>query len=354
MDKLRPATLIPLEIAKTCLDLAECAIKTFDLGFKAARGDSGVAINSALSGATGALSIVYLNLSSFEGCEWEVQVLQETEKLEDRAQGLQVELQDRIQKLRTKAVEANAQFKLKLCNLRSPLLIGNPLPPKQIEAIASNLQNAVWKNRHLSWKDDVPEYPMEVLKPEIAFKILGYEYDNPDFIAQVLTSEGMGEVAGYIDQSEKYAGVSGQFLPLEIRNFTAAHELGHAILHKTIGLHRDRTLDGAPISSKRPRIEKEADKFATYFLMPEKFVREVFIDIFSTECFSINDESAFALIANSAQTLRSRCPTLDDLARILASATQYNGIHFDSIASRFRVSREAMAIRLKELKLLKL
>ena len=49
-----------------------------------------------------------------------------------------------------------------------------------------------------------------------------------------------------------------------LKNFTIAHELGHW------ALHRDLT------GEHTPQIEREADKFATYLLMPENFVRAVF------------------------------------------------------------------------------
>ena len=80
------------------------------------------------------------------------------------------------------------------------------------------------------------------------------------------------------NKNEKLVQVSKQF-PQETQNFTAAHELGHAILHKQTVLHRDRPLDG---SSNTPRIREEmqADKFATFFLMPSKLVEDIFFEMF--------------------------------------------------------------------------
>ena len=56
-ESLKPATQIPLEIAELCLELGDFAANVFDYGFKAARGDSGVALNSAISGVGSCLSI---------------------------------------------------------------------------------------------------------------------------------------------------------------------------------------------------------------------------------------------------------------------------------------------------------
>lgn len=88
-----------------------------------------------------------------------------------------------------------------------------------------------------------------------------------------------------------------------LKNFTIAHELGHWVLHKDL-----------PIGERSPQNEREADIFATYLLMPEQFVREEFAKI----------KSPF---------MRS---DLYDLAE------------------KFRVSKEAMKIRLSqwELKLI--
>jgi formiminotetrahydrofolate cyclodeaminase len=92
LAELRAATEIPLRIAEACLKVAEKGLVVFDLGFKAARGDSGVAISSALAGAAGSLSIIYLNLTSFKGGEWAIDVRQKADAISLRVQALQVQL----------------------------------------------------------------------------------------------------------------------------------------------------------------------------------------------------------------------------------------------------------------------
>ncbi|OGT54754.1 MAG: hypothetical protein A3E01_18750 [Gammaproteobacteria bacterium RIFCSPHIGHO2_12_FULL_63_22] len=104
LHELRTATEIPIRIAETCLHLADRAMLVFDLGFKAARGDSGVAISAALAGATGAISIVYLNLTSFKGSEWAVQTRKKADELSLRAQHLQAGLLERIVRLQNEAI----------------------------------------------------------------------------------------------------------------------------------------------------------------------------------------------------------------------------------------------------------
>ena len=63
----------------------------------------------------------------------------------------------------------------------------------------------------------------------------------------------------------------------------------------------------------------------------------------------LNEETAFALRAESLHSLDAARRTTRDLSRVLASAEQFDGRHFASLARQFCVSIEAMAIRLEEL-----
>jgi Zn-dependent peptidase ImmA (M78 family) len=159
------------------------------------------------------------------------------------------------------------------------------------------------------------------------------------------------EVAGILDRAGKRVKISREF-PVNIRNFTAAHELGHvALAHDGSGLHRDRPQDGSGKDATRPIQEIEADKFATYFLMPRKLVEKEFRRRFGTECFSLTEATMFALSGNDSMALEKNCKTIRGLSRTLARAERYNSVRFDSLASQFRVSNEAMAIRIEELNL---
>jgi formiminotetrahydrofolate cyclodeaminase len=61
---LIPAINIPLEITRLSFELGEFASYVFNNGFKAALGDSNVALNAAASAIAGYLSIIELNLHS--------------------------------------------------------------------------------------------------------------------------------------------------------------------------------------------------------------------------------------------------------------------------------------------------
>lgn len=243
------------------------------------------------------------------------------------------------------------ESRINIDDIRSSRIVGKRVSFEQIEEIARSLQTAIWVNREELLKGVTPDDPVAALNPGIAFGAIGYEFEVSTTLGQFMTKDGMVDCAGFIDRSAMYAGISSQF-PLAVRNFTAAHELGHAMLHDAEGMHRDRALDGGNVSGPRDRVELEADKFATFFLMPERVVRAEFQKRFSTEQFIVSDDTAFALINDSQDALRRACKDLRSLARKLATADHYAGKFFESMSARFGVSAVAMAIRLEELKLL--
>src|SRR5690606_17622359 len=136
--------------------------------------------------------------------------------------------------------------------------------------------------------------------------------------------------------------------PRPTKNFTAAHELGHAILHKQPVMHRDIPIDGSIMSKNRSQAERQADKFAAYFLMPAKLVKDVFEELFQTQQFQIDETSAFKLINGNVSGLRKECRNLRGLSKKLASSESYGQNFFNSMATIFNVSVGAMAIRLEE------
>lgn len=217
---------------------------------------------------------------------------------------------------------------------------------EEIEAKARELQVLMWQDRDKIWPGADLSDPIQILDPAIAASLIGYDFDLAETLGQYVINGKQIEVAGTIDNSSNEVRISRQF-SYEVRNFTAAHELGHAFLHDATGLHRDRPLDGTAIS--RERVELEADKFASYFLMPGKLVKARFRALFGTDYFVLNEATSFALARGNALGLRNKSTSLRDLSKTLASAESYNGLRFVSLATQFRVSTEAMAIRLEEL-----
>jgi Zn-dependent peptidase ImmA (M78 family) len=229
---------------------------------------------------------------------------------------------------------------------------GRAFPRHEIEEIARNLHIEMWRRRVAIFRTPEDVGPMQILDPVLALESLGYEVVVHESLGQYWAGRASFEVAGVVDNSKEKVELSRHFDP-EIRNFTAAHELGHAILHRGSGLHRDRAL-AAGITGPRDRQEMEADAFASFFLLPEKQVRLAFEAKFLTQKFGLTEASAFALAVGSLADLRRRCRSEYDLARTLAIAKQYNGVHFRCLAEQFGVSTQAMTIRLEELHLVSL
>ena len=118
-------------------------------------------------------------------------------------------------------------------------------------------------------------------------------------------------------------------------------------------MHRDRALDGMAVAGKRSLQELQADKFATYFLMPSKLVMQAFQEIFGVNKFVINENNTFNLVKHSIPSkLKSECKDLRGLSLKLASTEKYIDESYISISSLFGVSVTAMARRLEELDLL--
>lgn len=219
----------------------------------------------------------------------------------------------------------------------------------ELEQKAKDLQRMLWEAKDQIWVNGAPTDPTEMLDPSLALKFIGFDYELADTLGRYRNDGQPVEVAGIIDRQTRTVRISRQ-LPYHVRAFTAAHELGHALLHAATGVHRDRPLDGSAPS--RDVMELEADKFAAYFLMPEKLVRARFAANFGTECFRLTEATAFALLRGSLVDAQKKCKTLRDLSRLLATADRYNTQQIAPLASQFRVSPEAMAIRLEELGLL--
>lgn len=232
--------------------------------------------------------------------------------------------------------------------------ISNPkLKRQKIESTARQLQADLWQQRRSLLPGHAQISPLDLLDPTLAFTSLGYSVSLEESLGQHRVGSELFEVAGIVDKANSEVHISRQFSP-EIRNFTMAHELGHAILHPGSGLHRDRALDGTSNSGVRSAEEIEADIFAAYFLLPEKQVRLQFEHRFLTKRFVLNEETAFALTSGSLESLQIECKTIRDITRTLASAERFNGTHFYSMAKRFGVSIEAMAIRIEELDLVEI
>lgn len=96
----------------------------------------------------------------------------------------------------------------------------------------------------------------------------------------------------------------------------------------------------------------EANRFASYFLMPEKLIREHFTQRFGPRSIVLCDETAFLLFQSGLQRVKEKMKSRRAFSRSIAQATSFGSRPFVSMAAEFAVSSEAMAIRLEELHLL--
>ena len=350
-EVLMLATETPINIAKLCVEVSEFALFLFDEGFQSARGDSGVALNNAVSAIAGCLSIVNLNLLSLGDDDQTNEIRIEAEILKIRYLELFAEANNRLTILE-KESERHREYQKELQQLTSDKWVNDNLSYEEIEQFVRRLQNTLWLYHDKISKQPAPDNLIEILKPEVVLeKILGYQYNTLDSLGQYVSEEGLFEIAGIIDKERRYVSVSQNFSK-ETQNFTAAHELGHAFLHKQTVLHRDKAIDGSVGGGTREKVELEADKFATYFLMPKKLVQGLFKHLFLTDKFILNEGTVLALTGERLSDFKRKCRNTRDLSRFLASTEFYSTASFKSMAEIFGVSKETMAIRLEELELI--
>jgi Zn-dependent peptidase ImmA (M78 family) len=330
--------------------LGDFAEYVFNYGFKSARGDSGVAINCAVSAIASCFSIVELNLISLPVTPRTEAIRQRKAKIKSHYEKLSKKINSSLSVLENESLQ-NRNFQKSIADFRRGNLEDSISSNSDIENIVRKLQNTIWLQRETIYKNKNIKTPLDILQPDIVLeKVMGYTFQRPNSLGIYELNGEIFETAGLINKNEQLVQVSKRF-PQETQNFTAAHELGHAILHKQTVLHRDKPLDGSTIVL-RSREEMQADKFATFFLMPSKLVEDAFFEIFETVKFTINEASVLAIRAGNIDILKRRSQNKRGLARILSVSEYYGGKTFNSLTKIFKVSTETMAIRLEELDLL--
>ncbi|WP_082541952.1 MULTISPECIES: cyclodeaminase/cyclohydrolase family protein [unclassified Rhizobacter] len=344
-ETLKEATAIPFRIADVCVELIGYAAGMFDSGFRAARGDSGAAFSAAIAGTLSAVFIINLNLIKFNGTYWARQQQKRCDELQRKVSEQHQKALARITYLRTEALADHDPTALV-----GKIFTGSKAryTRRDIDTRVADVQRLVWGLRDGIWLDgqSSPD-AVSLLDPEIALRRLGYRLEEHDSLGVFRSGTDVFEVAGLLESDIGRVRISAQMNP-NVRRFTAAHELGHVVLHPhLLEAHRDRPLDGSTIS--KASIELEADRFASSYLMPANLVRTRFMKTFGSVPFVLSEEAAFALVGTASpkvhQVLRSR----RGLARTLAAAVSYNGQQLISLAAQFKVSIEALAIRLEEL-----
>jgi hypothetical protein len=216
-----------------------------------------------------------------------------------------------------------------------------------IEEAAHQVRLSVWNHRNTLFDGVVPQDPLEVLEPGVALHLHGFKVKTDPNLGEMFDSGRRVRVAGLIDHRKKTVSIAAGLSPQETR-FTTGHELAHAVMHPEMnGLHRDRALIGP--TYRKEKVEIEADRFASAYLMSPRLLLREFQYRFGVEVFSLNDDAVFGLgLRKSLHLLRNT----RDVSYLVAQATAYMGTYFASLADCFRVSPTTMAIRLEELGLI--
>jgi len=354
LRELKIAIDIPIEIAKLSIELSRFSEFVFDNAFQSARGDSQVALSGSLSALGGCISIIELNLLSYgiNDLNYSKKINQEIDRLKSEYQRLNKISTSKIENLSSE-VNSNIEIQSKVKNLLSKLKSKSKILDSDIEKLVLNLQEILWANKNQIWKKSKPGNQLEVLKPKMVLKkILGYDYYETKNIPNGKDDFEGSDLAGMIDQTKRLVLIANKY-PKSTKNFTAAHELGHALMHDNLVMHRDMPLENSFRIKKRDLKEIQADKFASFFLMPREQVIHIFNNNFQTNQFIIDQNSAFLLNRSNPNILRSEYKDIRGLSRKLASAEFYAGRTINSLSKTFKVSTEAMAIRLEELDLVR-
>ncbi|WLI90080.1 cyclodeaminase/cyclohydrolase family protein [Massilia sp. R2A-15] len=351
LNEQKLAIAIPFKIAEACLELIEISARVFDVGFQAARGDTGVALSAAVAGVLSAVFVINLNLAPFKRNYWARQRRHECDQLHALAMEKYTGTLERVDALRSEDVDVVEEDELAVAI--TGLLSGAKATYSDvdIDERAGELRALVWRKRNELWPtDQVPTDPVELLNPEVALRLLGYGFSLEESLGTFPSTAGTLEVAGLLEAVKGKVSVSRQ-MKSDVRLFTSAHELGHILLHPQLKeAHRDRPLNGTVVS--RNLIEREADRFASSYLMPSRLVTDRFLKTFKTDRFALSEATTFALWGSGAEASRRKVKNRRELAFTLATAVRYNGRQVVSLAHQFKVSPTTMAIRLEELGLI--
>lgn len=217
---------------------------------------------------------------------------------------------------------------------------------KAIEWEARRLQYEIWSQRDVRYQFGVPGIPT-LFDPRNVADHCGLYFEARDKLDT--DYHGGGEAAGLWQRDRSTILVSRKY-SFEVQRFTAAHEIGHFILHPQVGdrtLHRELPLN-VP-RSNRPPLEQEADYFSACLLMPRKAVITEFETRYTSKHPLVLTETVAYHLKVDAGILFSQPRGSLLFAEAVARAQQFDRNRFQSLAQFFGVSVPAMAIRLEEL-----
>gem|GEM_PF-1935845 len=190
----------------------------------------------------------------------------------------------------------------------------------------------------------------------VAIELLRIAFEEPDEIGTVASRNSLRiEVAGIFERHERKIVVARSGYSQATRRFTAAHEIGHFVIHPGLSSLRESPIRERELRSplRTPR-EREADIFASELLMPSDWVRTIFSRMFGRAISGtlLDDDRAY-LLSPDGKFPASRIVGMTPLerARLVAKASSFVFSDSRSLADIFEVSITAMAIQLLDLQL---
>jgi hypothetical protein len=220
---------------------------------------------------------------------------------------------------------------------------------EEIEKIVRGMHREIIQGAKLKYECGLPPYP-QLFNPDDAIEKYGYSYEIRESMP-VARAGGRFQTAGMIDTTQKIVMILSK-LNYEVQRFTAAHELGHLVLHEGLpGMrqHRDRALSGEHRGPREP-LEEEADYFAALWLAPAATVKWYFEERFGNIPLALNETTAFHVAGEKGvQDLMASSAGSLAFPIAVARAERFNGKQFQSLAGFFGMSSMAMGIRLREL-----
>jgi len=224
---------------------------------------------------------------------------------------------------------------------------------KAILREVKKLLRTLFQRRHELWPVP-PTDPLDLIDLQIIItKLLGVRYSEPE---EIPSPAGHGRIAGSMDRKKGEIAIAQRLKP-EVQRFTAAHEIGHWLLHPANEYFRDAPMDGSDRGSERPAVEREADLFAALLLMPDNLVRQNFHRHFGNETLAAAslDEHLVALISHGIEEKTPLKPSAlrstRQISKLAAQCLSLWNLGSPSLAKQFKVSPGAMAIRLEEINL---
>lgn len=193
-------------------------------------------------------------------------------------------------------------------------------------------------------------FPVDLVDLDFLVRLLGWELNRVEHAGHIEPTE---ELDAYADFKTRKITIGTRDTHKGRLNFSLAHEIGHVMLHreKAMELARIRPIrDLRGFKSPRNRFDVEANRFATELLMPMRAVKTRFKYMYECEQIISGSINAY-LIAEKYKRKRKYVNNLNaqSLARLIAiHKPEGKG---NSLVDFFGVSRRAMEIRLKELRI---